>query len=121
MSMERVRPTKIDLNTARLARVYIPPFEEPIDGILPAEEVEMVVAQGKGKFAGETMVQIGHMSCQTKAPIGFVYRQPYTYQGFRRGRDIFIDPSNLKEGIITTISNERGLWVRLEGSGRVLE
>ncbi len=119
MSMERVRSTKIDPKTARIAIVYIPSFEDP-DGILPAVEVEMVVAQGKGKFAGETMVQIGHMDRVTKAPIGFVYR-PDTYQGYRKGRDVCMDPSNLKEGIVTLIPQERGLWIKLGEFGRILE
>lgn len=49
MSMGRLRTTKIGL------------IEDPYpDGLLPAEEKEMVIAQGKGKFAGETLVQIGH-------------------------------------------------------------
>lgn len=118
--MERLRANKINIDTARIARVFIPPFEEPIDGTLPAEEVEMVVAEGKGKFAGETMVQVGHMNRETKAPVGFVYRQPSTYQGFRRGRDVCIELPSLKEGIVVASPNERGLWIRLEGFGRIV-
>lgn len=122
MSMEILRATKIDPKTARLARISIPPFDEPYpDGLLPAEEVELVIAQGKGKFAGDTLVQIGHMNRTIRAPIGFVYRQAFTYQGFRRGRDVCIDPSHLKEGEIAFIPQERGLWIRLEGFGSIVE
>lgn len=118
--MEILSTTKIDPTTARVARVFVPSFEDPIDGVLPAEEAEMVVAEGKGKFTGVTMVQIGHMSRETRAPIGFIYRQPSLYQGFRRGVDVCIDPSNLREGVITSVSQEKGLWVRLEGVGNIV-
>lgn len=105
---------KIDPQTARVVIFRIPAFEDTFDGTLPEETRKMVIADGVGKFAGQTMVEVGYMSTITKAPIGFVYRQPQTYWGFCRGRDIFIDPENLK------MDNDRkGLWVKAEELGVV--
>ncbi len=119
--METLKAQKVDLKTARLAMVDVPPFEEPIDGLLPAERVAMVVAEGKGKFEGATMVEIGVLDRQTKTLRGFVYRQPVTYQGFRRGRDVFVDPADLSEGVVRLVPQKRGLWVRLEELGTLVE
>lgn len=107
---------KIDPQTAMIVTVRIPAFEDPFDGTLPEETREMVIAKGVGKFADQTMVEVGYMSRITKAPIGFVYRQPQTYQGFRRGRDVFIDPENLK-----TANDRKGLWIKAEELGEVVE
>lgn len=103
---------KVDPQTARIVTFRIPSFMEPIDGTLPEETREMVIADGVGKFAGQTMVEVGYMSTLARAPIGFVYRQPQTYQGFRRGRDVFIDPENLK-----TANDRKGLWIKAEELG----
>lgn len=106
--------SKIDPQTARVVTFRIPAFAEPVDGILPEETKEMVIADGVGKFTGQTMVQVGYMSTVTRAPIGFVYRQLQTYQGFRRGRDIFIDPENLKPN-----PDKRGLWIKAQELGEI--
>lgn len=118
--MERVITRKIDPITAKIVNFLIPACLDPLDGLLPEEIREMVVANGEGKFSGTLMVQIGVMDRVTRSPIGLVYRQEITYQGFRRGRDVFIDPLELGKGVVNLVSEKRGLWVPAERLGIII-
>lgn len=114
--MEKLRANKIDLNTIRLATLSIPAFMEATDGLIPEETKDMVIAEGKGKFLGSTLVEIGELDRSTGTFRGRVYRQHLTYRGFRKGRDIYIDPVDLSPK-----PDKRGLWIKLEDLGTVVE
>ena len=114
--MERVKLGKIDPTTARVVNFRIPALLDPFDGLLPEETKAMVVADGQGKFAGSTMVQIGCTHPITRAPMGFVYRQGETYKGYRSGRDVLVDLNDL-----TVVSGRKGLWIRSQQLGEIVE
>ena len=107
---------KIDPSSAFIANLHIPEDNTAIDGVLPAEDLDMVVAKGVGKFEGRLMVQLGRL--QGRTPIGIVYRPGAEYVGYRQGRERYIDPDYLKNGN-TSSSYKRGLWVPIELLGSI--
>ncbi len=120
--METLRASRINSATAKLAWFKVPASENPFDGVLPEERVEMVVAQGRSRLRGEILVQIGMVGPETLGPryVG-VYRPELTDQGYRRGRDIFVDPSDLRKGIIHTSPDIYGLWIKAQNLGIIIE
>ena len=108
---------KIDPSSAFIARVHIPAEDTVFDGLLREEDVDLVVARGRGKFEGRLMVQIGEM--RGRAPVGIIYRPVAQYRAFRQGKEIYIDPNSLRKGNITTYSTQRGLWVPLDTLGNI--
>lgn len=112
---------KVDFQWARVATIHVPAENTAVDGFLPEEERELVIAKGRGKFEGRIMVQIGFVKkAKGSAPQGFIYRPGTEYEALRQGRDLFVDPEALRNGevvIFSEESNMRGLWVPVEKLG----
>lgn len=107
---------KIDPRSARLANIVVHPSTNLFDGDLPGERKEMVIAEGRGKFEGITMVLIEEISSDGTFK-GLVYRPAEEYQAICRGREVFIDPENLRLGVIQIVKGKRGGWLPLEKIG----
>lgn len=113
------RPYKIDIASVHLARVRVDEYIDPIDGVLPEETREMIVATGRRKFHGQTLVQVGVLDIATQTSGSDIYRPLVTYEAYRVGRDVYVDLSMLKEGTVVTHTDKRGLWAPLEKVGTI--
>lgn len=108
----------IEVESARIIAIEIPGLDD-VEGAIPSEKLDLIVAKGKGKFQGQLMVEVGVFHPETGTSNCWIPRQWVFGNGLTDGKGVCLSV-DVEERVVYAEDGDQGVWVPIDRLTEIL-